>query len=102
MIKRKIFKSRIKPEYVERYIEYHKNVWPELLDEYRKAGYIKLNCFLNENELIIFLEYDEDIFWKSQEDLAKKDIQIRWQKLMSEVDDATFKSVEYKEVFCMD
>ena len=101
MIKRQITKTILKPECVEKYKEYHANVWPELLEAYRKAGIIKISCFLNENELLVCSEYDEDILLKAKADLENDEVEIRWQSLMAELKDSSFDTVEYEEVFYM-
>ncbi len=102
MLKRQITKAKIKPECVEKYKEYHANVWPELMDAYRKAGTVKLSCFLDGNELLVYSEYDDDdVFAKAKAELKNNEVEIRWQSLMNELKDSSFEPVKYEEVFYM-
>ncbi len=101
MKKRTMHMARIKPECLEAYKEYHRNVWPELEAVYRKAGFTGLSCFLNDNLLLIYLEYDEALYAASREWLDKNEVQIKWQALMKPMSDPDFKKLDFEEVYRM-
>ena len=101
-MKRMIFMYKIKEECIEQYKEYHRNVWPELEKTYKDAGIMKVSCFLNGPELLVYSEYDENIYPASRPELIKNEVEMRWQKIMKTLSDTTFKSVEYQEVYRME
>ena len=98
---RKIHMARIKPEKLEEYKEYHRNVWPELQEAYHQAGITQLSCYLHENILLVTLEYDEAIYPAAKAALAENEVEMRWQALMRPLADPDFKSLEFEEVFYM-
>ena len=79
-MERKAFLLRLKPEYTEQYIEAHRNVWPELLETYRKAGITKLSVFALDTMLFLYIEADN--FESADAVLAENEVELKWQQLM--------------------
>jgi L-rhamnose mutarotase len=79
-MERRAFLLRLKPEYTEQYIEAHRNVWPELLERYRKAGIKRLSVFALESMLFLYLEADN--FESTDAALAGDEVEIKWQQFM--------------------
>ena len=98
-MKRMLFMSKLKPECVEEYRRYHENVWPELEQAYKEAGILKVSCFLHENTLLVYSEYDESRYPASREALIQKDVEKQWAAIMSKFSDSSFSSVEFEEVY---
>jgi len=101
-MKRMCFWGRIRADKIEEYKESHRNVWPEVLAEYRKAGLTKISCFLHGQDLLVYTEYDDAKYPKSRDMLSKSDACNRWDKWMLDFAEAGFKAVEFEEVFRMD
>lgn len=101
MTKRTMHLARIKPDCLETYKEYHRHVWPELEAVYRKAGFTSLSCFLNDNLLLIYLEYDEALYPASKAWLDKNEVQVKWQALMKPLSDPDFKKLDFDEIYRM-
>ena len=101
MTKRTIHMARIKPERLEAYKEYHRRVWPELEAVYRKAGFTDLSCFLHDNLLLIYLEYDDALYPASSAWLDKNEVQVKWQALMQPLADPEFAKLDFEEVYRM-
>jgi L-rhamnose mutarotase len=99
--KRTVHMGRIKPECLEAYKEYHRHVWPELEAVYRKAGFTELSCFLKDNLLLIYLEYDDSLYPASGAWLDKNEVQVRWQALMKPLGDPEFQKLDFEEVYRM-
>lgn len=89
---------RIKPEHIQTYINYHKQVWSELLDAYREAGITQIDCFLNGSDLVVYSAYD-DIYELSEDTLSHNPVEIRWQALMETLCDSSVEQRSIKEVF---
>ena len=47
-------------ETIERYKEYHRAVWPEVLDGLKSLGISKMKIFLHGNRLFMYLETPDD------------------------------------------
>jgi len=101
-IKRMCSLTRLKPECVAAYREYHADVWPELLEAYREAGIRKISCFLKGCDLVVYSEVDESRFEKRKDWLAAQDVEKRWSALMIELQDISQPSRKLEEVFRMD
>ena len=48
------------PEVIERYKEYHRAVWDEVLDGLKSLGISKMKIFLRGNRLFMYLETQDD------------------------------------------
>jgi L-rhamnose mutarotase len=101
-MKRMCFWGRIRADKIEEYKDSHRNVWPELLAEYRKAGLTKISCFLHGQDLLVYTEYDDTKYPKSRDMLSQSDVCRRWDKWMLDFAEADSKAVEFEEVFRMD
>ena len=100
-MKRTMFRSRLKPECVEEYVRLHREVWPELLDAYRKAGITRVGCYLNGLDLLVYSERDPEIYEREKDALNKNPVGLRWDKLMATLRDQSFGNHEFEEVFFM-
>ena len=56
-MKRFGFVIRVDPGQVERYKEYHRNVWPEVLDAIRRSNIRNYSIFLKDDYLFGYYEY---------------------------------------------
>lgn len=79
-MERRAFLLRLKPEHTERYIAAHRNVWPDLLEKYRKAGIKKLSIFALDTMLFLYLEADNIEFTDAA--LAGDEVELKWQQFM--------------------
>ena len=51
-MKRIGFQMKVKKHLIEKYEEYHRNVWPEMLDALKKNGWENYSLFMREDGLI--------------------------------------------------
>jgi L-rhamnose mutarotase len=73
--------TRLKSGSEERYEEYHRAVWPDVLEAIRRAGITKYVIYRDGLDLFHYIEcadYDRSIA-----DLAKDPVNIRWQAEMA-------------------
>ncbi len=98
---RTMFRTRLKPECVQEYVRQHQQVWPELLAAYREAGITQISCFLNGLDLIVYSEYESEIYDKEKDALSHNPTEVRWQALMKTLRDPGFEAQYFDEVFYM-
>ena len=69
--------TRIKPGFEERYEEYHRAVWPGVLDAIRAAGVTKYVIFRDGLDLFHFIECDD--YDRAMAEIAKDPTSMRWE-----------------------
>ena len=73
---------KIKPEYKDKYIEYHKSVWDSVLRNIKNAGIANYTIFNYGDLLFSYYEIDSD----NNLDLEKfftDDASVEWEEIMS-------------------
>jgi L-rhamnose mutarotase len=96
---RGVMLSQLKPECLERYRHYHDNIWPGLMDSYRRSGVSHISCFLSGLTLVVYLEYDDHYpIPLSPEDKALQD---KWLSLMHPMKDPAYQIENFEEIFNM-
>ena len=73
---------RIKPEKLEEYKAYHKNVWPEVLDIIRKCNIRNYSIFHKDGYLFAYFEYVGDDFEADMEKMAANPEIQKWWNIM--------------------
>lgn len=78
MTNRTCFQLHVRPDLIEEYQERHRQVWPEMLDALRAAGWHNYSLFLApDGTLTGYVECDD--FAAVQEAMASTDVNRRWQ-----------------------
>jgi L-rhamnose mutarotase len=90
---------RLKPECIQTYVDYHQQVWPDLLDAYHQAGIAQIDCFLQDCDLVVYVEYDDVVYEKKEAVLSRDPVEIRWQELMETLRDTGIAQRSFEEVF---
>ena len=76
--------GHVNPNRLEEYREAHRAVWPELLEALRDAGWRNYSLFLREDGLLIgYAEADDLVV--AQEQVARTEVNARWQAAMAEL-----------------
>jgi L-rhamnose mutarotase len=73
--------TRLKPGAEDRYVEYHRAVWPDVLDAIRRAGITKYVIFRDGLDLFHFIECDD--YDSAIAELARDPVNVRWQAEMA-------------------
>ena len=71
------------PERIERYQEYHRRVWPEVISGIRESGIREMRIFLRGNRMFMYVEAEDSFV--PERDLAKSQASPRvqeWEALM--------------------
>jgi L-rhamnose mutarotase len=82
IVARVAFRLRVKPGKLDEYVRIHAEVWPDLLEDMRAAGYSNYSIFADGHELFGIFETED--FEASQAALAQSDANHRWQAWMTE------------------
>jgi L-rhamnose mutarotase len=92
---------RLKPESVPEYVRLHQEVWPELIQVYREAGITKISCFLSGCEVVVYSEYEMEVYQQAKEALSHNSVELRWQALMQTLREPDSQTFRFEEVFHM-
>ena len=81
-MERVCFLLRVKPERLDEYRARHRDVWPEMLDALRAAGWSNYSLFLRGDGLLVgYLETGD--FAAAQAAIEATDVNARWQSDMA-------------------
>ena len=81
-MERVCFQLQVRPDRLEEYLERHRNVWPEMQQALRDAGWRNYSMFARDDGLIIgYLECDD--FEAALAALGATDVNARWQAEMA-------------------
>lgn len=70
-------------ERIKTYVEYHKKVWPEILDSLKEAGVVQAEIYHVSNRLFLILEGDESFSLERKAALDAGNLKVKeWEKLM--------------------
>jgi L-rhamnose mutarotase len=77
------FMMRIKPGTQEEYRRRHREVWPELLTDLKRAGCKNYSIYLRNTELFAYMEVDD--FQSYLEIMSASRASERWEAHMSDI-----------------
>ena len=77
--------TQLKPGAEERYEEYHRAVWPEVLEGMRRVGIAKYVIFRDGLELFHYIECDD--YDRAIAELARSPLNQRWEAEMAPTED---------------
>lgn len=81
-MQRVCFLLRVRPERREEYLERHREVWPEMLDALRQAGWRNYTLFMGDDGRVVGYVETED-FAASLQAMAETEVNRRWQESMA-------------------
>ena len=82
-MERVCFALQVRPDRLDEYKRRHREVWPEMLDALRDAGWRNYSLFLRDDGLLIGYVETED-FAAAQRAVAATDVNDRWQADMAQ------------------
>lgn len=82
-MKRVGFILKVKEDLIEEYKEHHKNVWQEMLDALREAGWRNYSLFMREDGLLFGYFETPDSLQAAQAAMEKTEINAKWQEMMA-------------------
>jgi L-rhamnose mutarotase len=74
---------KVRKEKIEEYKLHHKNVWPEMLEALRRAGWRNYSLFLRSDGLLFGYFETPESFEAALSGMADQDVNHRWQALMA-------------------
>ena len=82
-MQRVCFLLKVKQDKIEEYKVKHASVWPEMLQALHETGWHNYSLFLRPDGLLVgYLETPD--FEKARAEMAKREVNARWQKQASE------------------
>ncbi len=78
------FLLQLKPERVADYLAAHQDVWPDMLDALRDAGWRNYSLFVREDDALVVGYLETDDFAAAQQRMAGTDVNARWQAGMAQ------------------
>jgi L-rhamnose mutarotase len=86
-MQRVCFLLQVRSDRLDEYRARHREVWPEMLDALRGAGWRNYSLFLGDDGLLVgYLEVDD--FEGAQRAMAETEVNDRWQRDMASFFDA--------------
>jgi len=73
---------RLRPEFEQEYMEYHKAVWPEVLELIRDCNVRNYSIFLHDHQLFAYYEYVGVDFKTDMARMAAHPKMIEWWEIM--------------------
>tara|TARA_B100001750_G_C15475924_1_gene582466 strand:+ start:1370 stop:1693 length:324 start_codon:yes stop_codon:yes gene_type:complete len=104
-MKRVAFQMKVKKDHLEEYVEWHKKVWPEMLEAIKRSGWNNYSLFMREDGLIFGYVEVPDSFSSALERMSKEEINDKWQDFMApyfEIPEGTHPDgnmIQLKEIF---
>jgi L-rhamnose mutarotase len=106
VMKRIGFQFKVRQDRLGEYKEYHKQVWPEMLDALRKAGWHNYSLFMRTDGLIFGYFETEESLAIAQAKMNSTEVNTRWQQFMAPFTDSNARPdeslVELEEYFHLD
>jgi len=78
---------RVRPEIEDKYIEYHAQVWPEILDLIRACNIRNYSIFLRDHVLFAYFEYVGPNYEADMAKMAADPKMQEWWKIMDPMQD---------------
>jgi L-rhamnose mutarotase len=71
------------PKLIREYEEYHKNVWPEVVNSIRSSGIIRMEIFRVSNRLVMVMDTQDDFSLERKGEMDANDSKVvEWEELM--------------------
>lgn len=72
------------PDLISKYVEVHKNVWPEIKQGQKEVGILDMQIYIYENKLFMICDTIDSFDWeKDMERLATLPRQAEWEAYVS-------------------
>ncbi len=77
------------PSLIAKYEEYHKNVWPEVLDSLKNSGILHMEIYRIFNRLFMIIEVDDTFSFEKKAQMDANNHRVQdWETLMWEYQQA--------------
>ena len=78
------FVMPLKPDRVADYLEAHTEVWPEMLDALRTAGWHNYSLFLRRDQGLVVGYLETDDFARATAEMSRTAVNTKWQEQMAQ------------------
>jgi len=77
------FIMTVKEGQEEEYVRRHQAVWPQILDDMKRAGIHKMSIFMRGREMFLYMEVDD--YAEAIRILGKSPESVRWEEYMAPI-----------------
>lgn len=71
------------PQLIEQYKEYHRHVWPEILESIKSSGILSMEIYHIETRLFMIIEASDDFSFEKKAQMDASDHKVQeWESLM--------------------
>ena|SRR5437763_10860266 len=82
-MKRIAFLLKVKPDKIAEYQKRHEQVWPEMLDALRRAGWHNYSLFMRADGLLFGYFETPESLQKALDAMTLEEVNAKWQDLMA-------------------
>ena len=82
-MKRAGYIATVKTEGIDEYKRYHADVWPEMREALKRAGFQKFTIFMRPNGVTFAYCEVEESLAKAFENVGKEEVNARWGEVMA-------------------
>jgi L-rhamnose mutarotase len=82
-MKRVGFVLKVKQDKLDEYKQHHEQVWPDMLQALREAGWHNYSLFVRDDGLLFGYFETPDSLQAAQARMAEKEVNTRWQEFMA-------------------
>ena len=82
-MKRAGYIATVKTEGIDEYKRFHADVWPEMRDALKRAGFQKFTIFMRPNGVTFAYCEVEESLAKAFENVGKEEVNARWGEVMA-------------------
>ncbi len=82
-VERVAFRLQLRPEMIEKYIEEHAQVWPEMRQALSATGWHNYSLFLDRGDASLFGYFETPNLQAALDGMAATDVNTRWQAMMA-------------------
>jgi L-rhamnose mutarotase len=83
-MERVCFRLKLREEMVEKYVEQHKSVWPDMLEALSDTGWTNYSLFLDRTDATLIGYFETPNLEKALAGMAMKEVNQRWQAMMGD------------------
>jgi L-rhamnose mutarotase len=83
-MERVCFRLKLREEMVEKYVEQHKSVWPDMLEALSDTGWTNYSLFLDRTDATLIGYFETSNLEKALAGMAMKEVNQRWQAMMGD------------------
>ncbi len=83
VMERIAFRLQLNPSTLDKYIDYHANVWPEMRDALTETGWCNYSLFIDRSDATLIGYFETPNLQAALDGMAATEVNDKWQALMA-------------------